>query len=171
MKRYDAESDLALMRGVGARSPDAWAEFLARFSASIRRTCRRELGAGDDLEDAVQSVFHEVLVCAPRFEARGSLEGWVFRIARWTAIEHRQQRSVGVPLPPDLVAQETPPRGVPSVVASLDRSRREPVLLHYWLGMTVDETAACLGCSPNTVKSRLKAALRRLRHRYVEEHL
>ncbi|MCB9600027.1 MAG: sigma-70 family RNA polymerase sigma factor [Sandaracinus sp.] len=159
--------DLELMDRVARRDDGAWNELSTRFERRIRQQCRRVVGSGPDLDDAVQSAFLQILVCAHRFEGRGRLDGWILRIARWTALELRYGRRDRFPsamLPDDLPAAPTAdPHAVPDNVTRLDDVCRESVVLHYWMGMTVPETAEHLDCSPNTVKSRLKRSLRLLR--------
>ncbi len=159
--------DLELMNRVARREDGAWSELATRFERRIRQQCRRVVGAGPDLEDAVQNVFVQILVCADRFQGRGSLDGWILRVARWTALELRYGRRDRFPAglaPDELPApQVDDPHVLPPNVHRLDAVCREAVVLHYWMGMTVPETAEHLECSPNTVKSRLKRSLRLLR--------
>lgn len=50
-----------------------------------------------------------------------------------------------------------------TAVEGLSESLRQVVVLHYTGGLTLQETAEALGISPGTVKSRLSAALTKLR--------
>src|SRR5205807_1707700 len=48
-------------------------------------------------------------------------------------------------------------------LASLDRESRALVVLHYWRGLTLDETAREMGIPAGTVRSRLARLLAQLR--------
>jgi RNA polymerase sigma factor (sigma-70 family) len=48
-------------------------------------------------------------------------------------------------------------------LATLAPRQRATIVLRYWLDLSVDETAAELGCSPGTVKSQTARALELLR--------
>lgn len=48
-------------------------------------------------------------------------------------------------------------------VARLAPPERTVLVLHYWLGLTLDECALEIGIPPGTVRSRLHAAITRLR--------
>ena len=74
------------------------------------------------------------------------------------------------------------PAGLPAdegldLRAALDRlspGQRAVLVLRYWEGLDVNETASALRCSPGTVKSQTSyaiAALRRLLPNYVSERL
>lgn len=52
-----------------------------------------------------------------------------------------------------------------SLVAELPPSQRATIVLRFWEGMSVSETAAALGCSTGTVKSNTHHALAGLRRR------
>jgi RNA polymerase sigma-70 factor (ECF subfamily) len=52
---------------------------------------------------------------------------------------------------------------VQAAIADLPDSIREVVVLHYVGGLTLGQTAAAMELSPGTVKSRLNAALNKLR--------
>ena len=53
--------------------------------------------------------------------------------------------------------------GLRQAVAVLAPRMRAAIVLHHMVGLTVAETASAMGVSENTVKSELKAGLRRLR--------
>ena len=48
-------------------------------------------------------------------------------------------------------------------VAALPPRTRAALLLHHYCGFSVDETAAALSVSPNTVKTQLRRGLARIR--------
>jgi RNA polymerase sigma factor (sigma-70 family) len=71
----------------------------------------------------------------------------------------------------DALVREIPAAGGPDersvalrdAVGRLPNRVRAAVVLHYMVGLSVDETAAAMAVSPNTIKSELKSGLRRLR--------
>jgi RNA polymerase sigma factor (sigma-70 family) len=54
-------------------------------------------------------------------------------------------------------------------LATLPVRTRAAVVLHYYADVPVDEVAAAMGTSPNTVKTQLRIALERLRAGLADE--
>lgn len=50
-----------------------------------------------------------------------------------------------------------------AALAELSVGQRQVVVLRYWLGLSIEETANDLGCSTGTVKSQTARAVTRLR--------
>ena len=59
---------------------------------------------------------------------------------------------------------------VRNAVGKLDRRDRALLVLHYWQRVPISECARELDIPEGTVKSRLNAALRRLRHELEDSH-
>ena len=97
-----------------------------------------------------------------------ALRPWLLRIAARQALA-RRRRSVPPAAPLDEAAVATaveadPDRiGLAGALDELPPRMRACLSLHYHAGLSVAETGAALGISPNTVKFHLKAGLERLR--------
>ena len=63
----------------------------------------------------------------------------------------------------DLGADSTTRMALLDGIASLPIQMRAAVILRYYADQSVDEVAATLGKSPNTIKAQLQTALDRLR--------
>ncbi|WP_433174876.1 sigma-70 family RNA polymerase sigma factor [Actinoallomurus sp. CA-150999] len=98
---------------------------------------------------------------------------WLFTVAHRIAIDHHRAwqarpKEVGyheadeptVPDPAELVVTL---RAVLPSMSKLSEQRREVLLYKYYLGHSVEQTAAALGLVPGTVKSRAHYAMRALR--------
>lgn len=114
----------------------------------------------------------EVLRSTGTYLGQVPLEAWSDRISARVAVRQaeRQRRSLTVVSPeptlpdtPDLTAPGPDTLDVGAHVRSLPGVQRQTVELKYGLGFSVEEIAESMGVSPNTVKTRLKAALRALR--------
>jgi RNA polymerase sigma factor (sigma-70 family) len=98
---------------------------------------------------------------------RGALRPWLLRIAARHALARRRRSA------PDHALLE----GVQPTTSGADPDRialaqaldalppriRACLSLHYYVGLSVAETATAIGISPNTVKYHLKTGLERLR--------
>lgn len=145
-------------------------EWLTQYGDLITRTCCLYLGDRGLAEDAVQETFLRAWKSMAQFEGRNnaSPRSWLVRIAintcrniRRTAWFRRTDRSVTpeeLPLP-----AENEDRTLLLTVQALPDKYRQVVILRYYHGMSLDETAQTLGISRSTAFHRLKKALKSLR--------
>jgi RNA polymerase sigma-70 factor (ECF subfamily) len=134
------------------------------YTASYRRLVAQlyaVTGNRQEAEDVVQEAFMRAL---PRWEAvqgYDSPEAWLRTVAlnlarsRWRRAKRGAAALVkhGVPdaapeLSPDHVALMSAMKGLPE-------AQREALVLHHFVGMSVDEVAASIGAPSGTVKARL----------------
>jgi RNA polymerase sigma-70 factor (ECF subfamily) len=118
-------------------------------------------------EDAVQEALARAWERSERGEHINELAAWVTVVARnllksWfrrVRAEHRARDALGqrgdaatsTPMPGDHI-------DMMRALGRLTRTQRETTILHYYLEMSVRETAAALGVSEGTVKSTLYRA-------------
>lgn len=145
-------------------------EWILQYGDLITRTCCLYLGDRGLAEDAAQETFLRAWKSMAQFEGRNNAtpKSWLVRIAintckniRRTAWFRRTDRSVTpeeLPLP---AAEED--RTLLLTVQSLPDRQREVVILRYYHGMSLDETARMLGLSRSTAFHRLQKALKSLR--------
>jgi RNA polymerase sigma factor (sigma-70 family) len=131
-------------------------------------------GSVDDAHDAVQEAFANALRQPERYEARGSLEGWMWRcVVNAARMSRRRSRRV-VPLVDvrevaDSIASR--PEQSPRLLAQLVRlpeRQRLVLFLRYFADLPYEAIADALQISPGTVAASLNAAHRNLRH-WLEE--
>jgi RNA polymerase sigma-70 factor (ECF subfamily) len=152
-----------------------------RYRDRIFRLAASMLGPGNEAEaeDVVQEVFVLVYRKLDTFRHDSDFSTWLFRLARNRAIDrlrkargrHRhvgaeELRSMPSPGPsgdPELAALAGEQRAeVLRLVRRLPHVQRTVVHLHYWIGSSVAEIAELLDMNPQTVKSHLYRARRRL---------
>jgi RNA polymerase sigma-70 factor, ECF subfamily len=123
-----------------------------------------------EAEDAVQQVFLKLM--SPQATWPGEPRPYLFRAVRNTCLNRRrgQEREVG--------PQEVPPRFAPpdgldglawdleDALQQLPQDQCEVVVMRVWGEMTLEETAQVLGIPANTVASRYRYALAKLRQRF-----
>ena len=103
-----------------------------------------------------------------------ALRPWLLRIATRHALARRRRAVHTQPLPDGLGpagAGGADPERI-ALAAALDRlppRMRACLSLHYYVGLSVAQTAAVLGISPNTAKYHLKTGLERMRGLLQEE--
>jgi RNA polymerase sigma-70 factor, ECF subfamily len=127
----------------------------------------------DAAAEVVQETFLKAWRALPRFRGEASLATWLTRLALNAGRDHlRRERSRGL-LVPLLAAVGVLQRDAVGRVADrdeLDRAlrrltpkEREVIGMHYGVDLSLAEIARTLGCPEGTVKSRLNAALTRMR--------
>jgi RNA polymerase sigma-70 factor, ECF subfamily len=123
----------------------------------------RDLGA-----EAVQEAFARAVRDRRRFDGRGTLEAWVWRIVVNAARDagRRSRRGDSAPGNDMVLGEERLASELP--LALLTERQREVVFLHYFADLGYEEIAVALAISPGTVGATLTAARRTLR-RALEE--
>jgi len=83
---YESASDLELARQAYAQDESAFAEIVRRYSPRVFRVASRFFRQRSLVEEAAQEVFLKAFTQLKSFEGRGSLEGWLTRIATNTCL-------------------------------------------------------------------------------------
>jgi RNA polymerase sigma-70 factor (ECF subfamily) len=138
-------------------------------------TARRELA-----EDCAQETWVRVLERAAQYDGRSRFEPWLFSIARNLAIDDlRRRRSVSL----DAVSEEPADTTSPFAAAArnedaarlvtglgaLEPIYREALLLRFHEELSLEEISRVVGAPVQTVASRIRRGLERLRL-YWGEH-
>lgn len=171
---------------MAAVSGDADAErtLFVAIGPSLLRIVRGVLGsAHPDVEDALQESMVALHLALPRFRGESTTLHFACRVAVQTAMNARRRagyRSRHTPpaepadladlaldenSPDDLVAADQRREGLRQLVCELPDEQAEVLALHAVMGYTVEETAQTTCAPVNTVRSRLRAALSKLRAR------
>jgi len=162
------------MHGVGK---SAWQrEFLellddhgATLMAMLQRLCRNTHDAEDVFQETAVRVWR-AFAGRPRLR---NPRGWVMTIGYRAFLDMRERhgRHAELPdvadgrlaLPMDAAGRAEECDRVQAAIGGLPEPMREVIALHYVGGLTLRQTAAAMEVSEGTVKSRLNAALGRLR--------
>ena len=177
--RVSAEG-VELLARIATGDREAFGRFYDAYAPLAFGLIRRILPQPGDAEDVLQEVFWEIWRLAPRYEpARGAPAAWVLTRARSRAIDRlrslRKRDEVGVEAI-DTVArtQQTDAGADPAaqigdrevvrgVLGRLQPPQREVVDLAFFKGLSHTEIATRLGQPLGTVKTRMRAALKRMR--------
>ena len=152
------------------RTPDA--HVLLLHDAFLRRVARGLVQA-TDADDLVQATYARALAAGPRTDK--PVHAWLRVIAqrlawRWgtresslRAREARARRPASVPTPETVLEREEERHHVIRAVLALPDRDREVLILRYLEDLSLGEVAVTLGLPVETVRTRQKRALARLR--------
>ncbi len=173
--RSMCESDHQLMHRTGRGDTSAFEEIVRRWERPVCRVLARYAGQNGEVEDMAQEVFLRVYGARDHYRASGAFSTWLFRIvlnvAR-SAYRRRRRRCQSLderePSCPAAgadraVDREEQGRLVEEAVAALPAKLRDVLVLRQFGELTFAEIARVTGLPESTVKSRVRAALERLR--------
>jgi RNA polymerase sigma factor (sigma-70 family) len=184
--REGRAGDSLYQLAMAAVSGDADAErtLFVAIGPSLLRIVRGVLGsAHPDVEDALQESMVALHLGLPRFRGESTTLHFACRVAVQTAMNARRRasyRSRHTPpeepalladlamdetSPADVVAAEQRREGLRELLCELPDEQAEVLALHAVMGYTIEETAQSTCAPVNTVRSRLRAALSKLRAR------
>lgn len=184
-----ATGDEDLMRAYAAGDAAAFDALYARHEAGLLRFVRRLLGAGlaAQAEEIFQDAWMRIVAARHTFDATsGNWRGWAFAIAHNAAMDRlrtsgreiavEEQDDGGDPLKWLQARQDlVHPSGedvahwraaggrLLHCLEQLPAAQRAAFLLHHEDGASLEELAERLGLGFETVKSRLRYALQKLR--------
>ena len=138
------------------------------YSDAILRTCYLYLSDQSQAEDATQDTWVKAWKHMDDFECQGIAyeKAWLLRIAinickdyrRSAWFRHIDRAKVLDELPPQLVSVEPEDHSLTLMVMELPDRLKQVILLYYYQGLTMLETAQALGASQTTVHRRLRKA-------------
>lgn len=165
-----------------AGDPTAASELIGLFYEKVFAYFRRLCGNDADAADLTQKSFLKVWSALNSYEGRSSFSTWLHGIAHhvyvdWMRktnrlnarpIEWWNEQESGDLSPFDSVAEHDLACRLYEEVDALEEPNRETVHLHYYQGLSLNETGEALGVATSTVKYRLKQSLAILRRGLAE---
>ena len=188
-----AESDADLIKRAQSQDLDAFCALAERYARRIHLLASHYCQNTQDAEDLSQEVWLKAYQAVQTFRFDSSFYTWLRRITINTFLNHRRsnffrwrgQSTVVQLLPIDLddsgelvgSSSASPENiynkllfeNVVNALAELTPSQRLSFLLRHYEGMSYDEIANAMNCSPGTVKKGVSRAIGKLRARLSPE--
>lgn len=159
--------DVDMIAAARGGDEQALVSLLKAAQPDIRRYARQNCRSASDVDDAVQETLWLLYRRVGTVRALTSLSAWLVTVVRRAChrlagkMFHRQETDIG-PLEDDLRLSESPPHilrmDLARAIRSLPDHYREVVLLRDIEEMTIDEIAATLSLTRESVKGRLHRA-------------
>lgn len=146
-----------------------------RFGEAMYRYLAVKLGSPDDAEDVLQEVFFRLAKHSFRLRFARNLRAFVFRVARNEAnrclrrkIRNEQAAELATAFAESFrqtyaSPEERSDRVIAEALAQVPESQREVIILKILEGLTFREIAAVNGESINTMASRYRYGIEKLR--------
>ncbi|MEG2175563.1 MAG: sigma-70 family RNA polymerase sigma factor [Oscillibacter sp.] len=148
-------------------------EFAARteaIKARLYRTARLYLGSEADALEAVDEAVYQALRALKKLREPAFFETWLTRILiNECHKELRRRKHISETLPETAQEGEYDVLPLREAIRALPENLRSVVILRYFTGYTLEETAESLGIPRGTVATRQRKALQLLRLELEEE--
>jgi RNA polymerase sigma-70 factor, ECF subfamily len=168
-------SDEALIKLIAQGDGDAMRVLFARHNVKVFRFLLRLVDDEALAEDLVSEVFIDAWRHAGRFEARSQVATWLLAIARYKALSVLRRRTTDAiddealeliedtADDPEVATQRRQTGAIlADCLAQLSPAHREIIDLVYYHERTIDDVAEITGVPPNTVKTRMFYARKRM---------
>ncbi|MDN2453685.1 RNA polymerase sigma factor [Lactobacillus sp. UCMA15818] len=123
----------------------------------------------DDALDLIQTSFNKVLLSLQKNNNIQNIQGWYYRILINTckdAWRKKQHEPTSVDISVEKVTQSNSivtRMELNEIISKLDSPEKEIIVLKFFEGFTLEETAIILDMNVNTVKTKMYRALNHLR--------
>jgi RNA polymerase sigma-70 factor (sigma-E family) len=147
-------------------------EYVSARLVHLRRTAYLLCGDWARGDDIVQRALTDVYVRWPKVRQADNVDAYVRTVLVHRFIDDRRRAWARVRLVPRLPDIPAPDIGDPatgldlrSALAELPPRQRAVLVLRFFCDMSVEQTAAAMGCATGTVKSQTSLALAAMRRR------
>jgi RNA polymerase sigma-70 factor, ECF subfamily len=180
---YSALDDEALLRLIIHQQTDALAALYDRYSRLVYSLAFQMMGDAAAAEEITQDVFFRIWEKAHTYRAdQARVSTWITSITRYRSIDLLRRRGTrpdhtslawdDLPLnampvaegdPEDLTELSLLQKRVRAAIATLPAEQKKTLALAYFKGLTHSEIAEVLGDPLGTVKTRIRAGMRKLK--------
>lgn len=174
-------TDEDLMLAYGAGEVSAFEEIYSRHRGPLFRFMMRQVREHGTAEELYQDVWQKVIMARERYRPEAKFSTWLYQIAHNRLTDHWRAQSHRPPPPEDAVERaerepdsRTPERQLSAfeerrrlqlALEELPPEQREVVMLRLEQELSLDEIGDITGVGRETVKSRLRYAMDKLRQR------
>jgi len=165
------QSDCELVNDCLKGQKRSFEVLIRRYERPVRAAALDVLGDYHRAQDASQEAFVRAWQKLPTLRKRSAFGPWLIKITRRCALNIAQRQDKSVQNPPLLAQAIEKPNGkledakqrLLGAVMQLPKDQQQLIMLRYFSGQTVKETASSLDRSVGTITKQLSRAHKRLR--------
>jgi len=165
-------SDREIVKAVLDGDREQYALLVKRYERAAFCAAYRVLGDFHGAQDVAQDGFLKAYRTLRKLRKPEKYLSWLLRIVRNRALDALRRREWEIPNPPedlpdrgDCIARDERERELLDEVLALPEQERRVVILKYFKGLSIAESAQVTGTSVGTVSKQLSRAYERLRRR------
>lgn len=172
----DADEALMLLYAEGDIA--AFEKLYSKHKVSLYRYLRRQVSDDTHCDELFQEVWSKVIQSRTRYKPTAQFNTWLYTIAHNTLVDsYRKVARMPLALTDDMpepIAQNSEPfelevsaqnaQRLLKALATLPGDQRDAFLLKHEAGLSMAEIAQVMQAGQETVKTRLRYAVSRLRH-------
>lgn len=168
------DTDETLMLNYARGNASAFEPLYARYRQPLYRYFLRHVSDATTANDLYQGCWEKVITARERYTDQSPFRAWLFKIAHNHLVDHYRSNRESQPLPPDLedpnpespslsIDEDARSRRFRDALAALPQEQRDTFLLRMEGGLSLEQLAIATGVNPETAKSRLRYATRKLK--------
>ena len=173
------KTDEQLMQQYAKGNAKAFDQLYARHRGALYRYFNRQVSDAATANDLYQGAWEKIIRSRQSFRPTSPFTAWMYRIAHNHLVDHFRRLQPVDSVEPDTLTdnQPDPAQGVitgeqneqlKAGIISLPADQRNTLLLKLETGLKMEEIATVTGVSRETVKSRLRYAVNKLKRSLVE---
>ena len=170
------QNDEALMLAYAGGDARAFEQLYQRHKDKVYRYFLRHCHEQTHADDLFQDTWSNLINARTRYTDSAKFTTWLFQIAHNRLIDHFRRQNIRVADPVDedlpdqnqqqpeqLASQQQSIQQLYKLIGQLPQDQRDAFLLHQEAGLTLEQIAETTGTTRETVKSRLRYAIQKLK--------
>ena len=172
-------SDEQLMHRYAKGDAKAFDQLYARHRTVLYRYFNRQVNNASTANDLYQGAWEKIIKARGKYRKTAPFTVWMYRIAHNHLVDHYRRLKPDDPIEPDVLVEQKPGPVQDAInhqqneqlragIMALPVEQRNTLLLKLESGLRMKEIAIATGVSKETVKSRLRYVVDKLKRSLVE---
>jgi len=172
-------TDEQLMHSYANGNAKAFDQLYARHRSALYRYFNRQVNNASTANDLYQGAWEKIIKSRSKYRKTAPFTAWMYRIAHNHLVDHYRRLKPDASVETDVLPDQQPGPGQGAIdaeqneqlkaeISALPVEQRNTLLLKLETGLKMEEIASVTGVSRETVKSRLRYALDKLKRSLVE---